>query len=306
MDPPIIDRFRGMDGLRRVIEALRQQKILGSSGDIAEKLAHLVQIEQYAAGAAVIKQGDATTDLFFILIGSVSILINGREVNRRHAGQHVGEMAAIDVKALRSASVVATSATVTAKIGEPEFAQIANEYPSIWRALAIELGQRLRERGAGVLARRATPEVFIGSSVEGLEIARAIQTGFQYDPIATKVWTDGIFRASRSTLEDLEKEIHETDFGILVLSADDKIESRGSTRVGPRDNVIFELGLLIGALGRYRTFAVHPRDEDIKVPSDLLGNKPITYSHAGGKDITIAIAPVCNELRELILKIGPR
>ena len=82
--------------------------------------------------------------------------------------------------------------------------------------------------------------------MEGLSIARAIQNQFSRDPLVVKVWTDGIFRASRSTMEDLERQIQTTDFGILVLSPDDKITSPDNNSVGPRDNVILELGLLIG------------------------------------------------------------
>lgn len=156
------------------------------------------------------------------------------------------------------------------------------------------------------MERNAIPKAFIGSSVEALTIARQIQSGLQHDPIAIKVWTDGVFRASRSTLEDLEREIQTTDFGILVLSADDKIESRGDEHMGPRDNVIFELGLLMGALGRDRTFTVHPREMKLKLPSDLLGMKPITYSLSATKDLPVAIAPVCTELREIILRLGSK
>ena len=121
-----------------------------------------------------------------------------------------------------------------------------------------------------------------------------------------KVWTDGVFQASKATIEDLEREIHTTDFGILVLTPDDKIESRSDTKMGPRDNVILELGLLIGALGRDRTFAVHPRGKDIKIPTDLLGIRPVTYSLDAGTELMSAIAPVCTELRKIILKLGAK
>ncbi len=39
----------------------------------------------------------------------------------------------------------------------------------------------------------------------------------------------------------------------------------------PRDNVLFELGLFMGALGREHTFIVHCHDEQLDLPSDLAG-----------------------------------
>ena len=176
----------------------------------------------------------------------------------------------------------------------------------MWRQLASELADRTRQRGGTVPPRNLIPKVFIGSSSEGLDVARAIQSGFQYDNVTAKVWTDGVFQASKATIEDLEREIHTTDFGILVLTPDDKIESRSDTKMGPRDNVILELGLLMGALGRDRTFAVHPRGKDIKIPTDLLGIKPVTYSVDPGIDLTVAMGPVNTELRKIIAKLGPK
>ena len=104
----------------------------------------------------------------------------------------------------------------------------------------------------------------------------------------------------------LETEIHTTDFGVLVFTPDDKIESRSETQSGPRDNVIFELGLLIGSLGRNRTFVAHPRGKDINIPTDLIGTKRITYSLDPAQDLTVTMAPVNNELNNIISKLGPK
>ena len=48
-------------------------------------------------------------------------------------------------------------------------------------------------------------------------------------------------------------------------------ESRGKPWPVPRDNVIFELGLFMGRLGKERAILMEPRDEDVKLPSDLAG-----------------------------------
>jgi predicted nucleotide-binding protein len=38
--------------------------------------------------------------------------------------------------------------------------------------------------------------------------------------------------------------------------------------MAPRNNVLFELGLLMGGLGRERTFFVYDKMQDAKVPTD--------------------------------------
>jgi predicted nucleotide-binding protein len=48
----------------------------------------------------------------------------------------------------------------------------------------------------------------------------------------------------------------ETDFAAFVVTADDVTASRGRRKASPRDNVVFEIGLFMGAIGRERTFVV--------------------------------------------------
>ena len=40
------------------------------------------------------------------------------------------------------------------------------------------------------------------------------------------------------------------DFAVMILSPDDMTESRDQSYASPRDNVLFELGLFMGRLGR--------------------------------------------------------
>jgi CRP/FNR family transcriptional regulator, cyclic AMP receptor protein len=269
------ERFVGDEAAhRRLITSLAAQQCVGGSQGIAATLAAAVagSIRELKKDEELIRQDQADNNLFFILAGSVSILVNGREIAARKAGQHVGEMALIDPSAKRSASVMASEdGTVIAEVTEAKFVNIANEHPALWRALAVELGHRLRERSKYVHAPNPQPIVFVGSSREGLEPARAIQMAFQHEKFITKVWTDGIFNASKATIEDLATAVTHADFAVLVFTADDLISSRGADAYAPRDNVIFELGLFMGALGRERSFIVRPRGVALKIPSDLLG-----------------------------------
>ena len=73
----------------------------------------------------------------------------------------------------------------------------------------------------------------------------------------------------------------------------------------PRDNVIFELGLFMGRLGRARAILMEPRAAKLKLPSDLAGLTTIPYRFEAGRDAAPLIAPACNELRDHIARLGP-
>ena len=305
----MISRFNNQEGRPRLVAALRGQQSVQNEALLAEELAELVeliQIEPGSPGSTFITQGSADNDIYLILVGKVSIIVNGREKAQRRAGQHVGEMAAIDPSARRVASVVAIEQTVLARISEPAFSKLASKYPEVWRRLALEIADRLRQRGLEVQPPSEKPHVFIGSSVEALPIARELQTGLAHDPFIVQLWTDGVFRASRDSVDSLIVAVKNADFAVLVLTADDTLISREIEHRAPRDNCIFELGLFMGALGRDRTFIVKPRGIDIKLPSDLLGITPLEYAEGTPDTISARVGPICTEVRKVVLKLGPK
>src|SRR5689334_15896047 len=99
------------------------------------------------------------------------------------------------------------------------------------------------------------PYVFIGSSSEHVSIAEAIQQNLDY-AAECHLWTQGVFGLGGSTLQSLAAKIDEFDFGILVVTPVDLVESQGEKSGAPRDNVLLELGMFIGHLGVDRTFIV--------------------------------------------------
>ena len=122
----------------------------------------------------------------------------------------------------------------------------------------------------------AKPRVFIGSSSEGLLTARYLQSELERlaDCEATS-WDQDVFELSSFTLDTLTSAATSYDFAVLVATPDDTTTRRGEAASVPRDNVIFELGLFVGALGRKRTFLVVDRSEpSMQLPSDLAG---LTY-----------------------------
>lgn len=77
-------------------------------------------------------------------------------------------------------------------------------------------------------------------------------------------------------IEALEKELGPggAGFGIVLLTPDDMGHARSaggsSTKPRARQNVILELGMLIGALGR-RNVAVLKKAGELELPSDING-----------------------------------
>ncbi|WP_437605868.1 TIR domain-containing protein [Sorangium sp. So ce834] len=306
----LLDRFTEAKegrGRRRLEEALREQSIVAHDGHVASEIADSVRLEAYMPGEIVITQEYTDTDLCLILAGVVGVEINGREVARRRASQHVGEMAMIDPSAKRSATIRALDETVVAWIEEPAFSTIADRHPKVWRRLSVDISKRLRERGQLVRPSNARPVVFIGSPTERLPVARAIQAACQHDPWTMRLWTDGVFGAGQTPIESLAAQLDTLDFGLVVVTADDVVETRGARSPTPRDNVTFELGLLMGALGRERTFMVRLRDErDLKLPSDLVGIKALEIAPGPETDLPSRVAPAMNEFRTIVSRLRCR
>ncbi len=302
----MLNRFTGLKGAQFAIESLRKQPIIGGDPRLAEAILNSADIVSFESDDAIIEEHAPDNDIYFILAGVVSIRVLGREVAVRTEGQHVGEMALIEIGKPRSASAVAENEVVAARVSAVAFNDLALSDPVLWKNVARELSVRLRERNRFVRATNPRPALFVGCSVESLPVARAIQSMLDHDPILTKVWTDNIFKASEFSVESLEKELPRFDFAILVLSDDDEVISRNIHSNAPRDNIIFELGLFMGALGRTRTFLLQPRGVNLKLPTDLLGITPLTYNLGPEKDLSAAVAPACNRIRAAIMKTGPR
>lgn len=118
------------------------------------------------------------------------------------------------------------------------------------------------------------PRIFIGSSTEGLEVAKRIKTFFSSD-YDCFLWTDDIFKNNESFMETLVKSASLFDFGFLVFSADDKSIVRNEHFETPRDNILFEYGLFLGRVGLDRAFVIAQKES--KIPTDMLGITQTRY-----------------------------
>ena len=152
------------------------------------------------------------------------------------------------------------------------------------------------------------PEVFISSSQEGLDIAKKIRW-LLLDELEEKwkvsLWTTK-FEFSAAYIESLERASHDADFAVLVLTPDDVTASREEETPAPRDNVIFELGLFIGRIGRERCIIVHEKRPDLKVPTDLTGIHSATFDRHPGRDLESALHSPCAKIGERMTELGSR
>jgi hypothetical protein len=113
------------------------------------------------------------------------------------------------------------------------------------------------------------PKIFIGSSKLGYPIAEKVKVclGKENDCF---LWQDeGVWEVNKSTFENLLRMASYFDFGIFVATADDLTLTNDQIVIEPRDNVILEMALFLGALGRDKSYLLV--EEGIKLPSDFSG-----------------------------------
>lgn len=299
------ERFEGSNRPHLIAALLRQEFCFGSA-DLANKLADLGSVEEYAQDATLIVQGGEDSDMFFLISGSVAVVVNGNQIAERKAGEHVGEMSAIEPSIRRVATIVAQEPVVALKVPASVVTQVGEDHPHVWPAIARILARRLQERNNLIKVPNESPKLFIISSAEALPVAREVADELQRDAWPN-VWNEGVFFAGGYSLEALEAAVEQSDFAVAVCEADDIVTSRKTTQPTIRDNVLFELGLFMGRLTRSRAFLLHPKVDGLKIPSDLFGLTLLSYTPPkDDKDLRSAIARPCNDIRKAIKSRGVR
>ena len=133
-----------------------------------------------------------------------------------------------------------------------------------------------------------------------MEIAEALALALQFTADVT-IWDQGVFPLSEGTLAALDAVADQSDFAVVVLTADDLTTKRGQTHPVPRDNVLFELGFFMGRLGVERTYMVSSRDNPPHLPSDLAGITPATFAERADGNLAAAIGPAATQIRQAML-----
>src|ERR1700751_3251710 len=113
------------------------------------------------------------------------------------------------------------------------------------------------------------PKIFIGSSKTGYPVAEKVKQHLA-NVGDCFLWQDpDVWEPNRSTFDNLLRMARYFDFGVFVATADDLTLTNDNLVIEPRDNVILEMSLFLGAMGRDKSFLLV--EEGIKLPSDFNG-----------------------------------
>ncbi len=110
---------------------------------------------QFPARTTIIHGGDSSNSLFYILEGSVSVVIEdseGRELVLAYLnqGEFFGEMGLFDQETQRSAWVVARTPCEVAEAEYTQFQEMSEHTPAMLFELASQMASRLRRTSAKV------------------------------------------------------------------------------------------------------------------------------------------------------------
>ena len=139
-----------------------------------------------------------------------------------------------------------------------------------------------------------------------MDVCRAVQQELDRDFDVT-IWDQGAFRPTYDAIDSLRVELDSSDAGVFVLTPDDLTESRGRSSPTARDNVILELGMFIGRLGRDRTFVLAPDKSAIRLPSDLNGITTVHYdAERFDRRQRAAVGSACTRITQALKSIQPQ
>jgi predicted nucleotide-binding protein len=150
----------------------------------------------------------------------------------------------------------------------------------------------------------ARPRVLVGSSseCEGPAVAtkRILEDN---ETLSVIYWKDLLATAGTQIIEMLgqgdEKQFH---FAVFILSQDDMLAFRGNSSSASRYNFLFEMALVIGALGRENVFLIVPDKGGLKLPSDL-GGVRVGKWVTGESNIEAAVRSTASSYRSMMENI---
>jgi len=146
--------MRALEFRKRSINCLRNGLLMAKAKlnkiDNLEGFLSHCHRRKYAAKSTVVHAGTASEALYYLIKGSVTVLIeddDGREmiVAYLNAGEFFGEMGLFSQEESRSACVKARTECEIAEISYTKFRELVKENPSILFALSGQLVSRLRE-----------------------------------------------------------------------------------------------------------------------------------------------------------------
>lgn len=151
------------------------------------------------------------------------------------------------------------------------------------------------------------PSCFVGSSSESKLVAEAVKRNLPSDLLDVSPWTQVNFELNKIALQTLLHEVRKHDFAVFVFAPDDLTRLRDTRLYSTRDNVIFELGMFITALGPERCFFLVPETaEPFRIPTDLVGLTVPRYDPNGyNGDLDAALKVACSKVADAVRNHPP-
>jgi hypothetical protein len=148
------------------------------------------------------------------------------------------------------------------------------------------------------------PRIFIGSSSDSINIANSCNIGLDHSA-EVSIWPNTFDKAGSDALSALITKANNVDFALFVFSPDDVTTIRGNNQPTIRDNVLFELGLFIGSLGKERCFILRPRNTELYIASDLAGINTLDFdSKRSDTNLDSAVNAACIKISTQMKELG--
>jgi CRP/FNR family cyclic AMP-dependent transcriptional regulator len=124
-------------------------KLIPRKNPALDNFLHHCHTKKYAPRSTIIHAGDESETLYYIIEGSVSVVIEDEDCNEivlayLNPGDFFGEMGLFEEDTRRSAWVITRTPCELAEIHYNQFMQLAKETPEILFQLSSQLASRLR------------------------------------------------------------------------------------------------------------------------------------------------------------------
>ena len=124
-------------------------KLVPRQNPALDNFLHHCHTKKYAPRSTIIHAGDESETLYYIIDGSVSVVIEDEDCNEivlayLNPGDFFGEMGLFEEDTRRSAWVITRTPCEIAEIHYTQFMQLAKETPEILFQLSSQLASRLR------------------------------------------------------------------------------------------------------------------------------------------------------------------
>jgi CRP-like cAMP-binding protein len=133
-------------------ELARVPLFAGLAPDELHRLSRLAVRAREGAGTPLVREGERGDELLVVLDGTVEVRHDGRVLATLHAGDHLGEVALLDARARRTATVVAASRVTVAYLGRQQFDVLIEESVDFVLALLATMAARITDPDTSALA----------------------------------------------------------------------------------------------------------------------------------------------------------